>query len=236
VSDGKRLATLSNRASPTLISPDKTKLAYLLRLTNQAGPEAPQHFELWTGNLDGSNLRVVWNLTEGDNLAWFPDNRRLLLTARDSADQRFGLWVVDTQAAPNQEATLIVESKGLIAATLSSDGAKVVYALTLQGANSGIWLANSDGSQRRKFDWVGGWRWSPANASELFYIPARASGETSSALWSYDTSTAKATRLTDPAALPFQFNLDEWQISPDNKALAYRHAADNALWLLRFRP
>jgi Tol biopolymer transport system component len=144
--------------------------------------------------------------------------------------------VVDTQAAPGQGATLIVESKGLIAATLSSDGERVVYAVTLQGeANSGVWLANVDGSNRHKFDWTGGWRWSPVKGNELFYIPIRASGETSSTLWSYDTTSQQASQLTDSAKLPFRFTLDEWQIAPDNKNMVYRSATDNALWLLNFR-
>lgn len=236
VSDGSKRATLQNRASETLISPDKSKLAYLLRGLNQAAEE-PQLFELWTGNSDGSKLKVVWNLREGANLAWFPDNRHLLLTARDAANKRFGLWVVDTEAAPGQAATLIVESKGLIAATLSSDGSKIVYALTLQGeTNSGIWTANADGSNRHKFDWIGGWRWSPTNPDELFYIPARVAIEKGHNLWSYDAATGKATNLVNPATLSFQIALDEWEVAPDGKSVAYRNAADNAVWLLRFRP
>lgn len=235
VSDGTRRATLQNRASQTFISPDKTKLAYLLRQPNQAA-EAPQHFELWIGNSDGSNLRVVWNLTEGANLAWFPDNRRLLLTARDAANQRFGLWVVDSTGPASQAATLIVESKGLIAASLSSDGARVVYAVTLQGENnSGIWLANADGSQRHKFDWQGGWRWSPTDPNELFYIPTRNPTDQGNSLWVYAAGSGKATNLVSSTALPFRIALDEWEVDPDNKNLVYRNATDNALWLLRFR-
>ncbi|MEI6043909.1 MAG: hypothetical protein WCS37_05910 [Chloroflexota bacterium] len=235
VNDGTRRATLQNRSSLTLISPDNTRLAYLLRSPNQA-PEAPQLFELWTGHLDGSNLRATWTLREGANLAWFPDSRHLLLTARNVANNRFGLWVVDSQATTGQSATLIVESKGLLAATLSSDGERVVYAITLQGeVNSGVWLANADGSNRRKFDWVGGWHWSPVNGTELFYSPIRAAGETASALWSYDVAHQQATRLTDPVTLPLRLSFDQWQIAPDNKNMVYRSTTDNALWLVRFR-
>ncbi len=231
VGSGIKRATLQNRAAPTLISPDQKHLAYLLRSTKQAGPEEPQLFELWTGNLDGSNLKVSWTLREGDNLSWFPDSRHLLLTARDAANQRFGLWVVDLQT---QNATLIIESKGLTAANSAVDGLKIVYAVTLQN-ESGIWLANGDGSNRHKFDWVGGWRWSVTEPDELFYIPIRTPGETSSSLWVYKVSTGQNFPLTDPAQTRLQILGDQWQISPDNKTMAY-HGPDNSLRLLRFRP
>ena len=233
VSDGTRRATLQNQASSILFSPDQTRLAYLLRSPNQAGSEAPQLFSLWTGQLDGSGLRSIWDLREGDNLAWFGDSRHLLLTARNAANTSFGLWVIDTQAAPGQNANLIVESKGLIAASVSADGAYVVYAITLQGeANSGVWLARTNGGDRHKFDWQGGWRWV---GQELFFIPNRVPGETASSLSVYDPATHQATRLTDPTILPLQITGDQWEIAPDSKNLVYR-GTDNALWLLHFRP
>jgi len=231
VKDGSLLAKLPHKTTEVIFSPDNSHLAYLVRSSRQDGPEEPQLFELWAEKIDGTELRTVSRLREGANLAWFPDNRRLLLTARDEANQRFGLWVIDLESG---KATLVVESKGLIAASLSSDGEYLAYAVTLQ-SKSEIWLAKSDGTQAVKMGWVGGWRWSSSSKNELYYIPARSSGETANALWVYNLTTEKANRLTDPAILPLKIALDEWQMSPDNKTLVYRNAVDNALWLLRFR-
>ncbi len=236
VANGAKRATLQNRASPTLISPDKTRLAYLLRGLNQDGPEAPQSFELWVGNIDGTGLKKIWNLREGANLSWFPNSHSLLLTARDAVNQRFGLWKVDVDAPLDQNAKLVVESKGLIQARPCSDGSRVGYVIALQSAtSSGVWAANIDGSQQRKFDWTGGWRWSPNNPNELLYISVRASNETSNALWSYDFENGQAQRLTNPATTSLSVISDEWQLAPDGKSLAYRNAKDNGLWFLRFR-
>ncbi|HEX2910315.1 MAG TPA: hypothetical protein VH186_05865 [Chloroflexia bacterium] len=232
LADGKTLATLNNRASQTLFSPDKKQLAWALRLAQQEGPEAPQHFELWAANLDGSNSRVVWKGTEIANLAWYPDNRRLLLTGRDASNQRFGLWIIDTT---NGSANLAVDSKGLTSASLSPDGEWLAWWVTLQGSNfSGVWIGHSDGSQANKVEWLGGFRWTAGH--ELLYIPVRQSGDNSSALWSFNPDNNQSKQLTDPAAIPLKIVEDQWQAAPDGKTIAYRNAADNALWQLTFRP
>jgi Tol biopolymer transport system component len=179
------------------------------------------------GKTDGTSLRSVWSLKEGANLAWFPDNRHLLLTARDAANQRFGLWVVDTSG--QGAASLIVESKGLTVASFSAEGARVAYAVSGQGeANSGIWSALADGSNREKLSWLGSWRWSWLEPERLYYLPV---GE--NALWSYDFTNGKATRMTDPATMPLKVAGNEWVLLPADKGLVYRNASDNSLWWLQ---
>ena len=230
LSQNKPLGTLSNAASQTLISPDKKQVTYLLRAAQQDGPEAPQRFALWIANADGSGARAVWNGREAANLAWLPDNRRLMLTGRDAANQKFGLWVIGTDGT----ATLIVESKGLTVAAPSGDGQWVAYWVTLQGAEySGVWLAHADGSQAHKLAWQGGFRWDATN--RLFYLPTRTEGQiTTSQVYRYDPTTDQTTRMTDPAKLPLQVALDQWQIAPNGLSLVFRNAADNALWLITF--
>jgi Tol biopolymer transport system component len=237
VKDGSTLATLQNKGENVVFSPDNSRLAYLLRLPTPEGASAPQRFELWVGEVNGTNLRAVWTLREGDNLAWFPDNRRLLLTARDPPNQRFGLWVIDTQAPPAQAANLIVESKGLILARLSANAKNIAYGIALQGdVKSGLWLIDENGTNPTKLSWQGSWEWSRAKADELFYVPVRSTGETSSSLWSYNVSTNQSTRLIDPNLLPLQIAENQMRISPDGKSLIYRKTGDYSLWRLRFRP
>ncbi len=228
---GRRLATLSNRGSPALISPDQRQVAWLLRSLQQDGIEAPQRFELWVAGIDGANPRAVWAGRELANLAWFPDSRQMLVTGRDIANRRFGLWAIDSL---NRAANLLVESKGLTVAALSGDGKWLAWWIALQGpAQSGVWVGQADGTQSHKLDWVGGFRWS--GGAELFYIPQRQAGEIGSALWSYDPLTSRTTRLTDPTRLPLKIALDQWQPAPDARSLVFRNATDNALWQLSYR-
>jgi hypothetical protein len=230
----KTLATLQNRASPTIFSPDQKMVAYLLRSLQQAGPEEPQRFDLWVANRDGSQARSIWNGLEAANLAWFPGGRRLLWTGRDAANQRFGLWVKDFTVSDNSPAYTIIESKGLTMAALSQDGHSVAYWVMLQGSRySGVWLAQADGSQAKKLDWVGGFRW--ADTGELLYVPVRQGNETASALWSFNPASGQSIRLTDPAQTPLKIALDQWQIAPGAKSIVFRNATDNALWQLTFR-
>jgi hypothetical protein len=233
VADGAKRAALQNSASPTLISPDKTQVAYLLRSTNQDSPEAPQRFDLWVGKVDGTGLHSVWSLREGANLAWFPHSSNLLLTARDASNQRFGLWVINTTAPVGQNAKLIVESKGLIAASLSSDGNYMAYAIAFEGAaNSGVWVANADGTNSKKLDWIGGWRWSLLQPQELFYIPAVVADSNEAGLWAYDFQSGQSQHLV---STPLAIISDQWQVSPADNSLVYRNSKDNSLWFLRFR-
>ncbi len=232
LANGRRLATLSNRASPTLFAPAKKQVAYLLRSLQQEGAEAPQRFELWLAGVEGGNARAVWQGRELANLAWFPDSQRLLLTGRDLDNRRFGLWIINGTTGA---VTFLVESKGLTVAALSGDGQWIAWWIALQGPErSGLWLARADGSQARRLNWVGGFRWSP-QGSELFYLPARSGGAAGSALWSYDPLTNQTTRLTDLSRLPLRVALDQWQIGPDGKIVVFRNAVDNTLWQLNFR-
>ena len=233
----KTLATLQNRGSPTIFSPDSKMVGYLLRSLQQDGPEAPQHFDLWVANTDGSQARSVWTGLEAANLAWFPTGRKLLWTGRDSSNQKYGLWVKDiaqTAQSANAPAYTIIASKGVNVAGLSPDGQWVAYWVTLQGDKfSGVWLARSDGSQAQKMGWLGGFRW--ADTGELLYVPVRQNNETTSALWSFDPASGKSTRLTDPAQAPLKISLDQWQVAPGAKSIVFRNAADNALWQCTFR-
>lgn len=233
----KTLATLQNRGSSTIFSPDRQMVAYLLRSLQQDGPEEPQHFDLWAANTDGSQARSVWTGLEAANLAWFPTGRKLLWTGRDSANQKFGLWakeIAQTAQSDNAPAYTIIASKGVSVASLSPDGRWVAYWVTLQGAKfSGVWLARSDGSQAQKLGWLGGFRW--ADTSELLYVPVRQNNETASALWSFDPASGKSSRLTDPAQTPLKIALDQWQVAPGAKAIVFRNATDNALWQCTFR-
>jgi hypothetical protein len=234
LSTGKVLATLQNRASSTIFSPDNKMIAYLLRSAQQAGPEQPQRFELWMSNPDGSQARTVWSGLEAGNLAWFPDNHHLLWTGRDSANRRSGLWVKNVAGGDNAGAYTIIESKGLTGAALSPDGQSVAYWVTLQGSEfSGVWLARSDGSQARKLPWVGGFRW--ADTGELLYVPVRQGRETASTLWSFNPATGQTSRLTGPDQVPLKIALDQWQVAPGGRSIVYRNADDNALWQLTFR-
>jgi hypothetical protein len=162
---------------------------------------------------------------------------KLLWTGRDSANKRFGLWVIDISQSDKAEAYTIIESKGLTVATLSNDGQWVAYWVMLQGNRySGVWLARSDGSQAQKLAWIGGFRW--ADTGELLYVPVRQENETASALWSFQPAAGQAVRLTDPARQPLKIALDQWQVAPGSKSIVFRNASnnDNSLVQLTFRP
>lgn len=235
----KTLATLQNRASSTIFSPDKKMIAYLLRSLQQAGPEEPQRFDLWVANVDGSQARSVWTGLEASNLAWFPDSQKLLWTGRDETNKRFGLWSKSIVQSDKTQpyVTTVIDSKGITAASLSGDGKWIAYWVMLQGSQfSGVWLARSDGSQAKKLDWMGGFRW--ADTGDLLYVPVRPEKETTSALWSFQPTTSQTTRLTDPAQLPLRIALDQWQVAPGSKSIVFRNASnnENSLHQLTFRP
>ncbi len=230
----QRLAVFNNLPALVIFSPDNLQMAYLLRLTQQDGPEAPQRFEVWVTDIAGKNARAIWQGRELASLTWRPDNHRLLLTGRDIDNRRFGLWEVDSSLANGSNARLLVESKGLNGVALSSDGRWLAWQVTLQGPErSGVWVAGSEGSAARKLDLTGGFRWS---GNVLFYLPTRQPGKTYSSLWKYDPANGSSRQLTDPAQIPLSAALEQWQVSPDGKLMVFRSEQDQRLWLLTFLP
>ena len=223
---GETIATLPDGGAIFAFSPDAAHLAYARRDDQQDGPERPQSFTLWTGDVAAQpKLRQLGKFREVADLRWLPDNRRLIFAGRDAANARFGIWTVDGTSGA---ATLLIETKGVRSLRVSPDGARLAYSVALQPDISGVWVAKTDGSARAKTPIADTFAWSPDSLSLVYDV----AGQSGFGLWRYNVADAKLTRLTDPAAPPLPA-LTDWQLAPDGTMIAYRDK-EGALTVLRF--
>lgn len=230
--NGSVLAKLPDASATFVMSANKHRFAYIRRDDQQDGPERPQIFTLWAGDIaQKTNARQLGKFREVTNLQWLPDDTRVIFGGRDLANQRFGVWVVDTVSGT---ATQVENAKGVRDVQLSPDGSHITYYVAYQpdAAANGLWLSKSDGSERKKLPFVGTYAWVP-DSSGLVYSPVTAANAQGAALWRYGLADSATTRLTDPAKTPLNFTEEPWQLAPDGKRIAYRDET-NAISVLQF--
>ena len=223
---GGTIATLPDAGALFAFSPDKKRFVYARRDDQQDGPERPQLFTLWVGDVATQpKAGQLGKFREVADLQWLPDGGRIIFAGRDQTSARFGIWTMNTAATV---ATLAVETKGVRSLRLSPDGKQIAYSVALEADTSGVWIAKTDGSARAKTPITGSFAWSPDNLS-LLYTQA---GQSGFSLWRYNIADAKTSRLTDPATTSVAA-LTDWQLAPDGKAIAFRDK-DGTLNVLRF--
>jgi Tol biopolymer transport system component len=227
-------ATIANNAAYVWFSPDGRQVAWLaLAPGPQPSSNVDRLVRVWVANADGSNARARGNVVRAAELAWFPDNQRLLFVGRDTDGGNPGIYVLDINAGT---LTRVVEAFSPRGARLSPDGTHIVYlaALEEQPGDNGLFIVNADGSAKRKLPLIGGIRWVPDSRS-MIILPVQTDNGPDQ-LVRIDTTTLATTPLTDRAALPFRVAQDEWQLSPDGARIVFNALTDSTIYVLRFAP
>ena len=236
--DGTIIGEVTTAGARVFFSPGNDQVAWLV-----AAPEFPRPntsleppSRVAVARVDGGSvrdLRVLPPVVRPETLAWFPDNRRLVFSARDAAGENPGLIVLDSATG---ELTRLVDGPYLENVAVAPDGGSIVYTATLQSnaSENGVWLVRADGGGRRRLDFGGGYRWAPDGRS-LVYVPSPATGPTDE-LWRYRLADGDKRPLVTAAQVRFAIGQDDWELAPDGTAIVYRSAIDGAIWTLRFAP
>jgi Tol biopolymer transport system component len=227
-------ATIANNAAYVWFSPDGRQVAWLaLAPGPQPSSNVDRLVRVWVANADGSNARARGNVVRAAELAWFPDNQRLLFVGRDTDGGNPGIYVLDINAGT---LTRVVEAFSPRGARLSPDGTHIVYlaALEEQPGDNGLFIVNADGSAKRKLPLIGGIRWAPDSRS-MIILPVQTDNGPDQ-LVRIEATTLATTPLTDRAALPFRVAQDEWQLSPDGARIVFNALTDSNIYVLRFAP
>jgi Tol biopolymer transport system component len=225
-------ATIANNAAYVWFSPDGRQVAWLaLAPGPQPSSNVDRLVRVWVANADGSNARARGNVVRAAELAWFPDNQRLLFVGRDTDGGNPGIYVLDINAGT---LTRVVEAFSPRGARLSPDGTHIVYlaALEEQPGDNGLFIVNVDGSAKRKLPLIGGIRWAPDSRS-MIILPVQTDNGPDQ-LVRIEATTLATTPLTDRAALPFRVAQDEWQLSPDGARIVFNALTDSNIYVLRF--
>ncbi|HEY8291716.1 MAG TPA: hypothetical protein VIG44_04480 [Thermomicrobiales bacterium] len=227
-------ATIANNDAYVWFSPNGRQVAWLERAPGaQPSSNVDRLVRIWVANADGSNARQRGNTVRAADLIWFPDGQRLLFTGRDTDGGNPGVYILDITAGT---LTRIVDAFSPRGLRLSPDGTRIVYLATLEEKpeDNGLFIANADGSAKRKLPLVGGVRWSPDSKS-LLILPFQTDNGADE-LVRIDAATLGTTPLTDRATLPFRVAQDEWEVAPDGTRIVFNALTDGNIYALRFSP
>jgi Tol biopolymer transport system component len=227
LADGQRW-TVPARGRPVSLSPGRKRIGW--DVTNRDLPFERQVSQLWVANLDGSEARALANVARGSLAGWVDDDT-LLISGRESLGAREQrLYTLSLVTGATVE---VARSERLRGGLISPDGQWLVYyvALDTDSSKNGLWLARTDGSERRQLDHglFGAYQW--RDPQRLLIIPFRPVAE-SHELWELDVATGEARRLTDPATLPFKVANGDWIVSPDGRYVAFVASQDDNIWLI----
>ncbi|MBI3362707.1 MAG: hypothetical protein HY023_16520 [Chloroflexi bacterium] len=226
VPTGERWQVKTNGNAPAF-SPDATQMVWQVGGTR--GPLNNRRNDLFAANVDGGEARHVATFLGGGVAAWFPDSAHLLVIARPSDDTiDRAISVFDLADGSSRE---LARAERIGGARLSRGGTWVAFTITFapNPADSGLWLARTDGGEVKRLDLYGAYRW--RDDARLFVIPFEP-GAGSNVLWEVDAATGAARPITDPTATPFLIANGDWAVSPNGGRIVFLNAADRALWLL----
>jgi Tol biopolymer transport system component len=186
--------------------------------------------EVWIANVDGTNPKKIASLFGGSASNWFRDSARMLATYRKETNSDPTLAILniaDGKLVP------LVSSQNFRGTMVSPDGGWVLYSIAFSGAvtQDGLWVIRSDGTDKRKLDVFGSYRW--RSEGKLLMLPLEnIGGKQSHRFIEVDALTGKVRNLTDPTLTPFRIANGDWSLSPDGKQVVFLNAEGRNLWVL----
>jgi murein DD-endopeptidase MepM/ murein hydrolase activator NlpD len=214
-------------SSGTLFSPDGTVVAYNSAAPTQGGGGGgPNNFQTTTltvSGADGQGPRRLPLPLNASPVAFLPGadgtpNARLLLSGRRSRQDWPALWVLDVRSGALVD---FARSRRLVGLLPSPDGTWLAYVAMWNPdpSQNGLWVTRTDGSERRRIDLLGGYRWTADN--RLFLIPVRPAGAEGHEVWEVTPASGESRRLTDATQTPFRVTNYDWDLSPDGTTIVF---------------
>lgn len=227
LADGVRwIAPNAGRA--VSFSPDSARLAWQVAPESADGNFDQRVVEVWVANVDGADAHQVARLTGGGLSGWFPDGARLLISEREATTDESTLAAL---TLADGTLTPIARGPRLRGGTLSPDGAWVAYQIQFSGdaARDGLWVTRTDGSESRRLEIFGAYRWRDAN--HLLIVPLEL-GVSGQRLVEVEVASGAIRPLTDVALTPIHIEGGDWALSPDGARVVYVSADDHNLWVV----
>ncbi len=210
------------------ISPGQTRIAWAV--VDENLPFEERISRVWVADLDGENARQIATVERGGIYGWVSDEV-LLMSGRESLDSNQQLYY--TLSLADASTVELARGERIRGAILSPDGAWMAYFVALEEdlSQNGLWLARTDGTERRRLDreLFGAYRW--RDNARLLIVPIQPDAA-SHQLLQYDIETGDVGNLTDPKRVPFKIANGQWSVSPDGQHVVFVEAGDHNLWLL----
>lgn len=189
--------------------------------------------EVWISRIDGTEARLVREVTGGGFDGWTPDSR-MVITGQEN-----GTTVVWLTKEGNGELEKLcdgsifemVRAERLRGVSLSPGGSWLAYQVTFSSVpeDNGLWVINTSTLERRKLPVFGAFRW--RDDDSLLVVPLEL-GQDWHRLVQVEASTGDAIDLAVPGAANFKIANGEWSVSPDGTKVAFISAFDKNIWVL----
>ena len=227
-------AVVRAAASSASWSPDGQRVLYTIRPAQTIGGPLLLPVELRLVNADGGGDRRVGSLIGAGVVDWLPDGSRVVVTGRASPSVDSGIWLLDPDTGALTE---ILRRRRINGIQVAPAGNWIAYQVTFDadGSENGVWVMRLDGSDRRKLDVTGSYRWD-VDGQALIVIPVRPSAADSYTVYRLPVDSHDLQPLTDPASVDLRIANYDWQLSPDCRRIAYVSSVDYAIWMLQLRP
>lgn len=227
LADGTRWIA-PNEGRAVTFSPDGARLAWQVAPESADGNFDQRVVEVWAANVDGTDAHLMARLAGGGFSGWFPDGARLLISGRDTTTDESSLAVL---SLADGALTPIASGPRLRGGTLSPDGGWVAYQIQFSGdaARDGLWVTRIDGSESRRLDIFGAYRWRDANHLLIVPLELNAGGQR---FVEVEATSGVIRPLTDPALTPIHIEGGDWALAPDGTHVVYVSADDHNLWMV----
>jgi murein DD-endopeptidase MepM/ murein hydrolase activator NlpD len=218
-----------------LFSPDGTMVTHSAAAQTTGQPGGANNFSLSTivvSGADGQNPQRVSLPLNASTVAWVPGrdgspNQRLLLNGRRSRQDHPAFYLYDLRTRALDE--LGAKHRRLTGINVSPDGTWVAFLgmWNADTAHNGLWIMRTDGTDKRKLEVLGGYRWTEEN--RLIVVPMRASKDASHEVWEVTPANGEMRRLTSGDETPLRIANYDWDVSPDGSNLVYVDASTKRL-------
>lgn len=228
---GEEQGRVANGGRIAWPSPDGSRVAWFENLPIRTpSSSVNRSVELYVAEVDSGERRRVLSLQAAE-VHWLPDNRHLIVPARNLDFEQAGLWIVDTETV-NYE--VLYEELFIQAVRLSPDGARVAFMRTFNDdpAANGLWTMDLEHRDLTPVGRSGPYRWS-ADSTHLWLLEMTETGAGGDRLIKYDLHNGE---VVSEQQLDGQVLNDSWEISPDGSYVAYWRVSDGQVVVESLKP
>ena len=228
--DGALTSALPTGASAGWPSPDGSAIAWLAPLPIRTpSSSVNRSVQMHVADLETGSARAVLDL-QAASINWLPDNRHVIVAARDVNFGSSGIWKIDTHTGQYE---ILHQELFARAERVSPDGSAVAFMRLFNDdpLKNGLWSLNiNSGDLRFVFD-SGSYRWDP-DSKHVWRLDMSVTGQQSDHLERISIETSE---IVERVALEGQILNERWELSPDGRFIAFWRHEDGLVVVQRLR-
>jgi hypothetical protein len=221
---GELVASVATEGAPGWPSPDGSRIAWFERLQVRTPSSSVNRLvRLHVADVNSGASRVLLDLQAFD-LEWLPDNRHLLIAARDRDFESAGIWLVDTQSGAYE---ILLEELFIRAVRLSPDGKSVAFMRSFnpEPDQNGVCVMDIGSRETNRIFESGSYRWD-TDSQHIWRLDMTPTGAGGDHLSRIDVVSGD---VVERVELDGQVLNEEWSISLEGSYVAFWRHSDGLI-------